>query len=113
MSGLIAFEATARHLSFSRAADDLALTQGAVSKRVRQLEAVLGFQLLVRNTNQVCLTEVGENYLTHVRRLLQQLQASTEDIRATARGKVTIRVAVPAVFATRWLVPLLTGFTEA
>ena len=111
MSGLIAFEATARHLSFSRAAEDLALTQGAVSKRVRQLETVLGFQLLVRNTNQVCLTDVGENYLAHVKRLLRQVQVSTEDIRATARGKVTIRVSVPSVFAIRWLVPRMTGFS--
>lgn len=113
VSGLIAFEATARHLSFSRAAEELALTQGAVSKRVRQLETVLGFQLLLRNTNQVNLTELGQTYLGHARKLLQQLHVSTEDMRASARGLDAVRVAVPTVFASRWLVPRLTGFYTA
>lgn len=113
ISGLIAFEATARHLSFSRAANDLALTQGAVSKRVRQLETVVGFQLLARNTNQVCLTEVGRAYLGHVRKLLRQLQASSEELRASAEGKVTIRVAAPSVFASRWLIPRLASLPVA
>ncbi|MEW9806518.1 LysR substrate-binding domain-containing protein [Mesorhizobium sp. ZMM04-5] len=113
MSGLIAFEATARHLSFSRAAEDLALTQGAVSKRVRQLEGVLGFQLLTRNTNQVSLTEIGQTYLGHARKLLRQLQTSTEDIRASAQGRDSIRVAAQTAFAIRWLVPRLAGFSGA
>jgi LysR family glycine cleavage system transcriptional activator len=113
VSGLIAFEATARHLSFSRAAEELALTQGAVSKRVRQLETVLGFQLLVRNTNQVCLTEIGQKYLGDAKDLLRQLHSSTEDIRASARGVDGIRVAVPTAFAARWLVPRLSGFSRA
>lgn len=113
VSGLIAFEATARHLSFSRAAEELALTQGAVSKRVRQLETVLGFQLLVRNTNQVCLTEIGQKYLCDAKNLLRQLHSSTEDIRASARGVDAVRIAVPTAFATRWLVPRLAGFSRA
>lgn len=113
VSGLIAFESTARHLSFSRAAEELALTQGAVSKRVRQLETVLGFQLLLRNTNQVCLTEIGQIYLGHARKLLRQLHTSTEDIRASARGMDAIRIATPTAFAVRWLVPKLTGFSQA
>lgn len=113
ISGLIAFEATARHLSFSRAADDLALTQGAVSKRVRQLETVLGLELLARNGNQVCLTDVGQAYLGHVRKLLRQLQASTEEIRSGVPDKVTIRVAVPSAFASRWLVPRLATLSDA
>lgn len=112
ISGLIAFEATARHLSFSRAAEDLALTQGAVSKRVRQLEGVLGFQLLVRDTNQVCLTEVGQAYLAHVKKMLGQLQNSMEDIRVAARGNATLRVAVPAAFAGRWLMPRLASVSN-
>lgn len=113
VSGLIAFEATARHLSFSRAAEELALTQGAVSKRVRQLETVLGFQLLVRNTNQVCLTEIGQKYLCDAKNLLRQLHSSTEDIRASARGVDAVRIAAPTAFATRWLVPRLAGFSRA
>lgn len=113
VSGLIAFEATARHLSFSRAAGELALTQGAVSKRVRQLETVLGFQLLVRNTNQVGLTDIGQKYLCDARNLLRQMHKSTEGIRASARGVETIRIAAPSAFAIRWLVPRLNGFSRA
>ncbi|MBX3583319.1 MAG: LysR family transcriptional regulator [Rhizobiaceae bacterium] len=113
VSGLIAFEATARHLSFSRAAEELALTQGAVSKRVRQLEAVLGFQLLLRNTNQVCLTDIGQRYLGDAVDLLRQLHNSTEDIRASARGMEAIRIAAPTAFAIRWLMPKMIGFSHA
>lgn len=113
VSGLIAFEATARHLSFSRAAEELALTQGAVSKRVRQLEAVLGFQLLLRNTNQVCLTDIGQRYLGDATDLLRQLHNSTEDIRASARGMEAIRIAAPTAFAMRWLMPRMNGFSDA
>lgn len=113
VSGLIAFEATGRHLSFSRAAEELALTQGAVSKRVRQLETVLGLQLLLRSTNQVHLTESGKSYLIRARDLLRQLHMSTEDVRAVARGGETVRIAAPTDFASRWLVPRLTGFLEA
>lgn len=113
VSGLIAFEATARHLSFSRAAEELALTQGAVSKRVRQLETVLGLQLLLRNTNQVYLTDIGQTYLRHAKKLLRQLHTSTEDIRAVARGMDAVRIAVPTAFANCWLVPRLTGFSQA
>ncbi|WP_245578784.1 LysR substrate-binding domain-containing protein [Cucumibacter marinus] len=110
MSGLIAFEATARHLSFSQAAKDLSLSQGAVSKRVRQLEQALGVSLLARNNHQVHLTEIGSSYLPEVRTLLGQLESSTRTLINRAQGKSAITIAVLPSFATHWLIPRLGGF---
>ncbi|MBO6902640.1 MAG: LysR family transcriptional regulator [Rhizobiaceae bacterium] len=110
MPGLIAFEATARHLSFAQAAKDLSLSQGAVSKRVRQLEQALGVSLLARNNHQVLLTEIGSSYLPEVRALLGQLETSTRALINRAQGKSAIRVAVLPGFATHWLIPRLGDF---
>ncbi|WP_292898139.1 MULTISPECIES: LysR substrate-binding domain-containing protein [unclassified Nitratireductor] len=107
VSGLIAFEATARHLSFSQAAKDLSLSQGAVSKRVRQLEQMLGVALLARNNHQVHLTEMGRRYLPQVRTLLGQLESSTRALMQGADGKAVITVAAPVGLAACWLVSRL------
>ncbi len=109
ISGLIAFEATARHLSFSRAAHELTLTQGAVSKRVRQLENVLGITLLARSRHQVVLTEPGKRYLTDVRRLLGEIQAATTSLQAGSR-RPGITLAAPREIASYWLMPRLSSF---
>lgn len=112
MPGLIAFEATARHLSFAQAAKDLSLSQGAVSKRVRQLEQALGVALLARNNHHVHLTEIGSSYLPEVRALLGQLEASTRTLINRAQGKSAITIAVLPGFATHWLIPRLGEFTR-
>lgn len=105
VGGLLAFEATARHSSFSRAAEDLCLSQGAVSKRVRQLEQVVGVQLLVRNRHQVHLTEMGQTYLGRVRQLLDELEATTRGL--SSGSKDTVTIACPLSFSLRWLIPRL------
>lgn len=110
ISGLIAFEATARHLSFSQAATDLSLTQGAVSKRVNRLEQVLGVQLIARDTHRISLTTVGENYLRHVQWLLTTMERSILDVVNQAAGVVTVAVSAPDLFAVRWLIPHLSDF---
>ncbi|EKF17978.1 LysR substrate-binding domain-containing protein [Nitratireductor pacificus] len=110
VSGLIAFEATARHLSFSRAAEDLSLSQGAVSKRVRQLEQLLGVALLARNNHHVHLTEMGRAYLPQVRTLLAQLESSTRALMRNAQGKTVITIAAPVGLAACWLVSRLGVF---
>lgn len=109
ISGLIAFEATARHLSFSDAAHELALTQGAVSKRVRQLESVLGITLLARTRRKVVLTEPGQRYLIDVRRLLGEIQAATTSLQAGAK-RPTITLAAPPEITSYWLMPRLGEF---
>lgn len=110
VSGLIAFETTARHLSFSQAAKDLSLSQGAVSKRVRQLEQLLGVALLARNNHQVHLTEMGRLYLPQVRTLLGQLESSTRALMQGAHGKAVITIAAPVGLAACWLVSRLGVF---
>ncbi len=109
ISGLIAFEATARYLSFSHAARELTLTQGAVSKRVRQLESVLGVALLTRSRHKVVLTEAGRHYLNDVRRLLGEIQAATQSLQAGSR-RPTITLAAPSEITTYWLMPRLGDF---
>ncbi|WP_127145443.1 LysR substrate-binding domain-containing protein [Pelagibacterium montanilacus] len=113
VAGLVAFEATARHLSFSRAAEDLCLSQGAVSKRVRQLEQVVGVPLLARTRHQVCLTDMGRAYLAQIRQLLEDLEVTTEALRTRARGRDRIVLAAPLPFASRWLVPRLHRYRDA
>lgn len=112
LANLIAFEATARHLSFSKAAEDLALSQGAVSKRVRQLEATLDVELFERDTHRVSLTETGWRYLGHVRRLLADVEDSVRGLRFTP-ARAQLCVAVEAGAASRWLVSRVPRFMAA
>lgn len=112
IAGLIAFEATARHLSFSQAARELSLSQGAVSKRVKQLEGTLGVCLLARTKQQVLLTDAGRQYLAEVRRMLDQVEATTYSLMANAGGKAELNLAVLPTFATQWLLPRMSGFND-
>lgn len=112
VAGLIAFEAAARHRSLSRAARELDLSQGAVSKRLRQLEDSLGTVLLDRNRQHVCLTPAGRAYLARATHILAQLDAASELIaprRGEAPGSV-LTVAVSPGLGAHWLVPRLPGF---
>jgi LysR family glycine cleavage system transcriptional activator len=111
-TSLMAFEATARYLSFSQAAQELALTQGAVSKQVRQLEHTLGIVLLERTKRQVVLTEQGKHYLKEVRDLLHRLEVSTHSILASGDSEEVLNLAVLPSFATRWLLPRLSRFLD-
>ena len=74
LSGLLAFEAVARHASFSKAADELSVTQSAVSHRIAQLESRLGVSLLLRVGHLVSLTSHGGDLLPHVREGLDCLR---------------------------------------
>ena len=78
VSDLLAFEAAARHTSMSRAAEELHLTQSAVSRQIRQLEAQLGMALFHRVRQRVVLTDSGRVYAADVRTVLQQLSGATQ-----------------------------------
>lgn len=110
IAGLIAFEATARNASFSRAAKELALSQGAVSKRVRQLEEVLGVELLARSHHQVSLTACGRSYLADARRVLAEIEASTRALARQGPSRHVLTISVPAGLDSHWLIPRLKGF---
>lgn len=110
MSALTAFESAARHLSFSRAAQELHLTQGAVSRQIRQIEDSLGIALFERVNQRVFLTDAGRSYLKDVEKALGNIAEATHRVMATAGRGGVLDLAVLPTFAIRWLVPRLPGF---
>lgn len=109
LSALRAFEAAARHLSMTLAAQELGVTPGAVSLQIRDLEAALGVQLFERKTRALALTAEGADYFTTLRLAFRQMREATAAIAARARGSV-LNVTCTAGFATYWLVPRLNRF---
>jgi len=105
---LQAFEAAARHESFTRAAQELSLTQGAICRQIAGLEALVGVPLFQRARRGVRLTDAGERYSRLVRRQLDALERDTQAIMAHQGGGV-LELAVVPTFATRWLLPRLTA----
>ena len=104
---LACFEAAARHQSYTRAAQELALTPGAVSRQLTALEDFVGVALFKRTRHGVTLTERGRDYAAQVAIRLQALEQDTLDVMSTqGRGSVLHLAAVPT-FATRWLIPRL------
>jgi LysR family glycine cleavage system transcriptional activator len=112
LNALRAFEAAARRLSFTRAARELAVTQGAISHQVKALEAQLGLRLFHRRHQGLELTTAGEAYLPVVRDAFDRLAIGTQQLLA-AEGVNRLTVSVSPNFASRWLVPRLGRFAEA
>jgi len=110
MAALQCFEAAARHLSFTRAAEELHLTQSAVSKQVAQLEEMLRHDLFHRVRRRLQLTPAGELYLAEVDKILTQVDMSSRYILSYGGETEVLRVATQPTFGTRWLVPNLKGF---
>ena len=112
LTTLRSFEAAARLASFSKAAEELNVTHGAVSRAVRQLEDHLGQKLFLRRTRQVVLTPAGALYSARVREVLERLAAATLALaRDEAKGVLT--VSTLDSFAAKWLVPRLFRFRRA
>jgi LysR family glycine cleavage system transcriptional activator len=107
---LEAFEAAARHLSFTKAADELALTQSAVSRQVAALEGFFGVPLFQRLHRALRLSEAGLQLQRTVVDVLQQLHQTSAALRGERRIK-TVVVTTTAGFAGLWLIPRLAGFT--
>ncbi|MBP2227509.1 transcriptional regulator GcvA [Azospirillum agricola] len=111
LNALRAFEAAARHLSFTKAADELHVTQAAVSHQIKALEEWLGLPLFRRMNRALALTEAGQNYLPPVREAMDTLSQATEKlIRTDSAGALTIST-MPS-FASKWLVPRLMRFQK-
>lgn len=108
LDALRGFEAAARHLSFTHAAAELALSQSAVSRQVQALEEDLGVKLFQRRTRALVLTEAGEGYYREVSKALQQLRDATTAVRVATDP--VVRVTTPITFASLWLVPRLASF---
>jgi len=112
LRALQAFEAAARHLSFTRAADELHLTQSAISRHIRGLEARLGIRLFRRVRQRIALSEAGAAYLPEVRTCLDRIEASTKQILTYRRGAGVLNLATLPTFGTKWLAPRLESFLE-
>ncbi len=106
LTWLRAFEATARHLSFTRASVELNLTQSAVSQHVRSLEAFLGRDLFVRKTRALELTEDGANYLPGLREAFELIVSSTRAFTGGDRGR-NMTLQCNMAFSVFWLAPRL------
>lgn len=110
LNALKAFEAAARHLSFTKAADELFVTQAAVSHQIKALEEYLSMKLFLRRNRTLLLTEEGQSYFLELKDIFKHLQEATE--RLVAKGsKGAITVAMPPSFASIWLVPRINSFS--
>lgn len=112
LGALAAFEAAARHLSFTRAAEELHLTQAAVSRQLRVLEEDLGVRVFDRAHRRVALTAEGRQMLHAVAPALAQLANAAEQVRATGGG-VRLNIACDQSIAALWLPPRLPEFRAA
>lgn len=109
LNAVRAFEAAARHISFTKAASELYVTHGAVSKQVSILETWLGAPLFSRTQSQLSLTEVGRNFLAEVTPALDRIAAASMLLRDDGIS-TALRISAPPTFTMRWLIPRLSGF---
>ncbi|XSC43555.1 transcriptional regulator GcvA [Bradyrhizobium sp. RDT10] len=112
LNALKAFESAARHESFTRAAEELCVTQGAVSHQVKALEVELGIKLFNRERQRLAITGAGRDYLTVVRDALDRIAVGTERlIQRQSSGVLTVSTSPD--FAAKWLVHRLGRFSES
>lgn len=111
LNALKAFEAAARHESFTKAADELAVTQGAVSHQVKGLEVELGLRLFNRERQRLHITEAGRSYLEVVRDAFDRLAVGTNRVLQLQKSGV-LTVSTSPNFAAKWLVHRLGRFVD-
>jgi LysR family glycine cleavage system transcriptional activator len=112
LNGLRAFEAAARHLSFTHAAAELNVTQTAISHQIRRLELELGISLFVRQNRALALTPEARDYLPGIRAAFNDLRLATDRLQRRDNDHV-LTVSTLASLAAKWLLPRLSAFQEA
>lgn len=112
LNGLLVFEAAARHLSFTRAAAELNVTQTAVSHQIRRLEDQLGLRLFVRRNRALALTQEAQDYLPTITAAFEDLRRATSRLLRPKQDDV-LTVSTTMSLAAKWLVPRLAAFQEA
>src|ERR1700744_2195856 len=112
LNGLRAFEAGARHLSFTLAAGELNVTQTAISHQIRRLEEEWGIRLFVRKNRALALTPKARDYLPGVRAAFSDLRLATDRLLRRDNDHV-LTVSTLASLAAKWLLPRLSSFQEA
>jgi LysR family glycine cleavage system transcriptional activator len=105
------FEAAGRHLSFTKAGEELFLTQSAVSRQIKELEDQLGVELFHRRHRALALTEAGQQFYAAAAQVLTTMRTATSRLRAQS-GRKTLSVTTTNSFAALWLIPRLAGFTR-
>ncbi|MCP4411167.1 MAG: transcriptional regulator GcvA [Gammaproteobacteria bacterium] len=109
LNSLRTFESAARHLSFTKASEELFVTQAAVSHQIKHLEEFLGVDLFHRKNRKLTLTEEGAEYSPQIRDIFEQLRNATQNLQSVgATG--TLNVSVIPTFAIEWLIPRLDQF---
>lgn len=111
LNAIRAFEAAARHLSFTRAADELHVTPAAISHQVKGLEEWFGIKLFQRRNREILMTEPGQMLLPGVRDALDLLETSVQRISSSDGGN-EIRLTCMPSFAAKWLIPRLSHFRQ-
>ena len=112
ISSLMAFDAAARHTSITRAADELALTESAVSRQISQLEGQLGVQLFHRIKKRLSLTRAGVAYARDVAASLERLEKNTFDVMSGEGRGGTLEIAVLPTVGAQWLIPRMAQLLE-
>ncbi len=112
LNALRAFEAAARHLNFSRAADELSVTPGAVSQQIQNLEEYVGVALFKRTPKGLLLTDAAQMALPALREAFDRLAEAASLLTAAVDGR-RLTLTAPPSFAAKWLVPRLKRFEEA
>ncbi len=110
MSLLLIFESAARHQSFVRAAEELSLSQSAVSRQMRQLETHLDIALFERVGRSVRLTEQGEQYAVAIHEALDKIRGATLQVMSKTPRAETLSLAILPTFASKWVLPNLHTF---
>ncbi len=111
LNSLRVFETAARHLSFTRAAEELFVTQAAVSHQIKALEEFLGLKLFRRRNRSLLLTEEGQSYFSDIKEIFSSLSEATDKVlERSSKGALTISLS-PS-FAIQWLVPRLSDFNQ-
>ncbi|KIZ42383.1 LysR family transcriptional regulator, partial [Rhodopseudomonas palustris] len=111
LNGLRAFEAAARHLSFTEAAVELNVTQTAISHQIKRLEDELGVRLFIRQNRALALTPQARDYLPGIRAAFNDLRLATD--RLLRKDDNVLTVSTLASLAAKWLLPRLSAFQEA
>ncbi|MGR6981465.1 transcriptional regulator GcvA [Testudinibacter sp. P27/CKL/0425] len=111
LNALKAFESAARHLSFTKAADELFVTQAAVSHQIKLLEDFLGTALFIRKNRALDLTEQGSAYFHEIKGILRRLAEVTAQLKGSLQN-LELTIKVPQTFGLAWLVPQLSEFNR-
>lgn len=111
-SALLALEAAARHQSFARAAQELSLSEGAISRQIAKLEQFLGVRLFHRVGNRVELSGPGASYAAQMRTVLADIERYTRQVMTDTPGRTSLEIGVIPTLAGRWLIPRLARFRQ-